>query len=88
MIRAPAAVADDLAHTDADGAVIVGETPDAIELSSRLLDHGAFVIGFGYPVVPKGTARIRCQISAAHEREHLDRTLDALETIGTDMGII
>ncbi|MDP2498169.1 MAG: glycine C-acetyltransferase [Candidatus Palauibacterales bacterium] len=68
--------------------VIVGETPDAIELSSRLLDHGAFVIGFGYPVVPKGTARIRCQISAAHEREHLDRTLDALETIGTDMGII
>jgi len=68
--------------------VIVGETSDAIELSSRLLDHGAFVIGFGYPVVPKGTARIRCQISAAHEREHLDRTLDALETIGTDMGII
>jgi glycine C-acetyltransferase len=68
--------------------VIVGETAAAIELSTRLLDEGVFVIGFGFPVVPKGEARIRCQISAAHEREHLDRTLDALDKVGSSLGVI
>jgi glycine C-acetyltransferase len=68
--------------------VIIGETSAAIELSEKLLDEGAFVIGFGFPVVPQGEARIRCQISAAHEREHLDRTLAALEKVGTQMGVI
>ena len=68
--------------------VVVGETADAIALSDRLMDEGVFVIGFGYPVVPKGTARIRCQISAAHEREHLDRALDALERVGEELEII
>lgn len=68
--------------------VIVGATADAIALSERLLDEGVFVIGFGFPVVPKGEARIRCQISAAHEREHLDRALDALEKVGSDLGVI
>ena len=46
--------------------LIVGETPTAIDASRRLLDDGVFVTGFGYPVVPEGTARIRAQISAAH----------------------
>ena len=55
--------------------VIVGETADAIALSTRLLDEGVFVIGFGFPVVPHGSARIRSQISAAHTREHLDLSL-------------
>lgn len=68
--------------------VIIGETAAAIELSTRLLDEGVFVIGFGFPVVPKGEARIRCQISAAHEREHLDRTLAALDKVGSSMGVI
>ena len=68
--------------------VIIGETADAIALSTQLLDHGVFVIGFGFPVVPKGEARIRCQISAAHEREHLDRAIDALERVGGQLGII
>ncbi len=68
--------------------VIVGETAAAIELSTRLLDEGVFVIGFGFPVVPKGEARIRCQISAAHEREHLDRTLAALHKVGSSLGVI
>ena len=68
--------------------VIVGETAAAIELSTRLLDEGVFVIGFGFPVVPKGEARIRCQISAAHEREHLDRTLAALDKVGSSLGVI
>ncbi len=57
--------------------VIVGETAEAIRLSERLLDEGVFVTGFGFPVVPEGTARIRVQISAAHEPEHLERALAA-----------
>lgn len=68
--------------------VIVGETADAIALSTRLLDEGIFVIGFGFPVVPHGTARIRAQISAAHTREHLDRALDALDRVGRELGIL
>lgn len=68
--------------------VIVGETADAIALSNQLLDEGVFVIGFGFPVVPKGQARIRCQISAAHEREHLDRALDALKSVGRRLGVV
>ncbi len=68
--------------------VVIGETADAIALSDRLMEEGVFVIGFGYPVVPKGTARIRCQISAAHQREHLDRALEALERVGGELGIV
>ena len=68
--------------------VIVGETADAIALSTRLLDEGVFVIGFGFPVVPHGSARIRSQISAAHTREHLDRALDALDRVGRELGIL
>jgi len=68
--------------------VIVGETADAIALSTRLLDEGVFVIGFGFPVVPHGSARIRSQISAAHTREHLDRALDALDRAGRELGIL
>jgi glycine C-acetyltransferase len=68
--------------------VIIGETSDAISLSRKLLDEGVFVIGFGFPVVPHGVARIRCQISAAHTREHLDRALGALERVGRELGIL
>ncbi len=68
--------------------VIIGDTAAAIAMSNELLDEGAFVIGFGYPVVPKGAARIRCQISAAHDREHLDRALDALDRVGKSLGVI
>jgi len=68
--------------------VIIGETADAIRLSRELLDEGVFVIGFGFPVVPHGEARIRCQVSAGHAREHLDRALAALETVGGRLGLI
>ena len=68
--------------------VVIGPTADAIGLSQRLLEEGAFVIGFGYPVVPKGEARIRCQVSADHEREHLDAVLDAMRRIGEEMELI
>jgi glycine C-acetyltransferase len=46
------------------------------------------VIGFGFPVVPKGEARIRCQASAGHETEHLDRALEALDKVGTRLGLL
>ena len=61
--------------------IILGETAKAIAASQRLLELGVFVIGFGYPVVPEGTARLRVQISAAHEREHLDRALEAFSKL-------
>ena len=68
--------------------IIIGETAEAIRMSQMLLDEGVFVIGFGYPVVPKGTARIRCQVSAAHETKHLDSVLDAMKRIGRKIGIL
>ncbi len=68
--------------------IIIGETAEAIRMSQMLLGEGVFVIGFGYPVVPHGTARIRCQVSAAHETEHLDAVLDAMKTVGSRLGII
>ncbi len=68
--------------------VILGETAKAIQMSDRLLAEGVFVTGFGYPVVPKGEARVRCQISAAHTREHLDRALSAFETVGKGLSLI
>ena len=61
--------------------IIVGETATAINMSNQLLDMGVFAIGFGYPVVPEGTARIRVQISAAHEQEHIDRLCAALKRL-------
>jgi len=61
--------------------IIVGETATAISMSNKLLDMGVFAIGFGYPVVPEGTARIRVQVSAAHEQEHIDRLCDALRQL-------
>nr|WP_319400844.1 glycine C-acetyltransferase [uncultured Carboxylicivirga sp.] len=58
------------------------------EFAARLLDEGIYVIGFYYPVVPKGEARIRIQLSAAHERHHLDKALDAFIKIGKELKVI
>ncbi|MCB0827432.1 MAG: aminotransferase class I/II-fold pyridoxal phosphate-dependent enzyme [Solirubrobacterales bacterium] len=60
--------------------VIVGETAAAIAISAEMLEAGVFVTGFGYPVVPEGTARVRAQMSAALEPEHLERAVAALGT--------
>ena len=68
--------------------IIVGETAAAMAFSERLLDEGVFVTGFGYPVVPEGTARIRVQMSAAATDEHLDRALAAFETVGRREGLL
>jgi len=61
--------------------IIVGETAEAMALSARLLDEGVFVTGFGFPVVPEGTARVRVQMSAALEREHLESAIDAFRRV-------
>ena len=61
--------------------IIVGETSEAMALSSRLLDEGVFVTGFGFPVVPEGAARVRVQMSAALEREHLERAIEAFRRV-------
>ncbi len=58
------------------------------EFAARLLDEGVYVIGFFYPVVPKGQARIRIQLSAAHEKEHLDKAIAAFIKIGKELGVI
>jgi glycine C-acetyltransferase len=68
--------------------VILGETAKAIEMSRLLLKEGVFVTGFGFPVVPQGQARIRCQISAAHTREDLDQAMAAIRKIGVKLGLI
>lgn len=68
--------------------IMVYDAPKAQALSKRLLELGVYVIGFFYPVVPKGQARIRVQISAVHEREQLDAALKAFETAGKELGII
>jgi glycine C-acetyltransferase len=60
----------------------------AAQFATRLLDEGIYVIGFFYPVVPKGQARIRVQISAAHEPEHLDRAIAAFTRVGKDLGVL
>jgi glycine C-acetyltransferase len=58
--------------------ILIGDTAKAITMSNELLTRGVYVSGFGFPVVPQGAARLRCQISAAHTREHLDRAIDAI----------
>jgi glycine C-acetyltransferase len=68
--------------------VILGETAKAIEMSNLLLNEGVFVTGFGYPVVPQGHARVRCQISAGHTREDLDQALAAFRKVGKRLGLI
>jgi glycine C-acetyltransferase len=68
--------------------IIVGETAAAIQMSDMLLDEGVFVTGFGFPVVPHGTARVRCQISAAHTRDDLDQAVRVFKKVGTRLGIV
>jgi len=68
--------------------IIVGETAAAIQMSEMLLDEGVFVTGFGFPVVPQGEARVRCQISAAHTRADLDEAVAAFVRVGKKLKLI
>ena len=68
--------------------IIVGETATAIQMSDMLLEEGVFVTGFGFPVVPQGQARVRCQLSAAHTRDDIDEAIAAFRSVGRKLGII
>ena len=68
--------------------IIVGETATAIQMSDMLLEEGVFVTGFGFPVVPHGQARVRCQLSAAHSRDDIDEAIAAFKSVGRKLGII
>ncbi|NGX57406.1 MAG: 2-amino-3-ketobutyrate coenzyme A ligase [Chlamydiae bacterium] len=68
--------------------VMLGDAKLAQDFSQKILEHGVFVIGFFYPVVPKGEARIRTQMSAAHTREDLDKAISAFELVGKELGVI
>jgi glycine C-acetyltransferase len=67
--------------------VMLGDARLAGDMAQRLLGHGIYVIGFSYPVVPKGQARIRVQLSAAHSDEDIDRAITAFTTVGRELGV-
>jgi glycine C-acetyltransferase len=68
--------------------VMLYDAPLAQRFAERLLEEGIYAIGFFFPVVPRGQARIRTQISAAHTREHLDRAIDAFTRIGRELAVL
>ncbi|WP_274426974.1 glycine C-acetyltransferase [Chelativorans sp. YIM 93263] len=68
--------------------VMVGDASLASQMADRLLDHGIYVIGFSFPVVPKGAARIRTQMSAAHSPEDIDRAVEAFVSVGRELRLI
>ena len=68
--------------------IIIGDTAKAIGMSRELLNRGIYVSGFGFPVVPQGQARLRCQISAAHTREHLDKAISAIVAVADKFGVL
>jgi len=68
--------------------IMLYDAVTAQEMANRLLDEGIYVIGFYFPVVPKGKARIRVQLSAAHEQEHLDKAIAAFIKVGKEMKVI
>jgi glycine C-acetyltransferase len=68
--------------------VMLGDAKLAVEMAQRMLEHGIYVIGFAYPVVPKGAARIRVQLSAAHSTEDVDRAIVAFASVGKQLGVV
>ena len=68
--------------------VMLYDAPLSQRFAARLLEEGIYVIGFFYPVVPQGEARIRVQVSAAHETEHLDRAVQAFTRVGKELGVL
>ena len=69
-------------------AVMLYDAPLSQKYAARLLEEGIYVTGFYYPVVPKGEARIRVQLSAAHEHEHLDKAIEAFIKVGKELGVL
>ena len=80
-----------LEYKDGESAIVpvmLGDAKLSQVMADALLEEGIYVIGFFYPVVPKGQARIRVQLSAAHTRDHLDRALAAFEKVGRELGVL
>ena len=67
---------------------MLGDARLAAEFAARMLDQGIYVVGFSYPVVPKDQARIRVQLSAAHQPEHVDRAIAAFTAVGRQLGVL
>ena len=67
---------------------MIYDAPLAVKFASELLNEGVYVIGFVYPVVPKGKARIRVQLSAAHTKEQIDKTVEAFIKVGKKLNIV
>jgi glycine C-acetyltransferase len=68
--------------------VMLGDAALAARFAEQLLERGVYVIGFSYPVVPMGKARIRTQMCAGHSREQLDRAVDAFTEVGRQLGLV
>ena len=68
--------------------IMLGEASLAVQMADAMLERGIYVIGFSYPVVPKGQARIRVQISAAHTRAHLDQAIQAFTEVGQALNVL
>ncbi len=68
--------------------VMLGDAKLASTMADKLLERGIYVIGFSYPVVPRGQARIRAQMSAGHDDEHIDRAIEAFTEVGKELGVI
>jgi glycine C-acetyltransferase len=68
--------------------IMLGEAHLAVEFAAKLLDEGIYVIGFSYPVVPKGQARIRVQVSAGHNEQEIDAAIAAFGKIGRELGVV
>ena len=73
---------------DAVKIVMLGDAALATKMADELLKRGIYVIGFSYPVVPKGQARIRTQMSAGHSRADLDRAIAAFTKVGRELGVV
>ena len=68
--------------------VMLGDAALASRMADRLLEHGIYVVGFSYPVVPQGQARIRIQMSAAHTPEQIDRAVAAFAAVGKELSVL
>jgi glycine C-acetyltransferase len=67
---------------------MLGDAKLAQKMAAKLLDEGIYVIGFSFPVVPKGAARIRTQMSAAHQPDHIDQAVTAFTKVGKELGVV
>ncbi|MCK5700088.1 MAG: aminotransferase class I/II-fold pyridoxal phosphate-dependent enzyme, partial [Cyclobacteriaceae bacterium] len=68
--------------------IMLYDAPLSQQFAEKLLEKGIYVIGFYYPVVPKGKARIRVQVSAAHSKAHLDKAIEAFKEVGKELGVL